>query len=215
MQNARTIILHPMPIALLLSVAVHAAMLHGNNIHIEASPIMESGKTVVQLTLIPSAPHVQEPANALPKKAMEPPQPQPMLEPVEPMPEPIVKSNPEPVPTPTVAEAAPAPVAIEQDAAMEENKGVISDAATASTFRPAYPRISRRRGEEGTVCLSIQVHADGSVGDVSMIQSSGYSRLDKAAFVAARKARFMPALQLGRAIESTTQLSFTFRLTDD
>ena len=40
-------------------------------------------------------------------------------------------------------------------------------------------------------------------------------RLDEAALKAAQNTQFTPAKQLGRNIDSTTELSFTFRLTDD
>lgn len=213
MQNTRTIILHPMPIALLLSAAMHAVIWHGRSIHIEAAPIMESGKTVVQLTLIPSLPSAPKPEIAPPQEASSPPQSMP--KPAEPMPKPIDQPSPVPAPTPAAAQTEPVPVSIEQNATMEADKGVTSEAVATSTFHPSYPRISRRRGEEGTVSLSIQIHADGSAGNVTIIQSSGHRRLDKAAFEAARKTRFMPALEHDRAVESTTQLSFTFRLTDD
>lgn len=98
---------------------------------------------------------------------------------------------------------------------MEVDKGVTAAAAATGTFRPTYPRISRRRGEEGTVSLSIQVLADGSVGQVSVLQSSGHRRLDEAAIEGARQTIFNPALVLGQPVDSTINLSYAFRLTHD
>ena len=103
----------------------------------------------------------------------------------------------------------------EQDASLIEDKGVISEAHASSTIQPAYPRISRLRGEEGVVTLSIEVLASGMAGRVEVIQSSGHRRLDESACKAAGKTSFSPAIQFGRNIDSTTELSFIFRLTDD
>ena len=98
---------------------------------------------------------------------------------------------------------------------MEEEKGVVTDAMPVGAFHPDYPRISRRRGEEGKVVLSVHVLSNGTVSDVTILQSSGYRRLDAAAMNGARQTTFDPALQFGHPVESTTHLTYTFRLTDD
>jgi protein TonB len=92
---------------------------------------------------------------------------------------------------------------------------VLTEAEASSSIQPVYPRISRRRGEEGIVILSVEVLASGRTGNIGTVRSSGYPRLDKAAVDAARDTSFTPAQQGGRAVDSTTELSFTFRLTDD
>ena len=89
------------------------------------------------------------------------------------------------------------------------------EAVATGTFHPDYPRISKRRGEEGTVILTVQVLDNGSVGTADIVQSSGFRRLDEAAIKGALKTTFSPAVRLGHPVASTTQLSYTFRLTND
>ncbi|MEN8261766.1 MAG: energy transducer TonB, partial [Pseudomonadota bacterium] len=103
----------------------------------------------------------------------------------------------------------------ERDASLIEEKGVITEAQASKTISPVYPRISRRRGEEGVVVISVQILANGKVDSIKIIKSSGYQRLDKAAQNAAWATLFTPAKRLGQNVDSSTELSFAFRLTDD
>jgi protein TonB len=131
--------------------------------------------------------------------------------------------EPEPAPAAQpVAPSRPAAVlemqamdAAEHDASLIEEKGVVTEASAASLNRPGYPRISRLRGEEGLVTLSIEVLASGRAGKVDVVQSSGHRRLDEAARKAALGSTYTPAQQLGHTVDSVIELSFTFRLTDD
>ena len=79
-------------------------------------------------------------------------------------------------------------------------------------FRPVYPRTSRRKGEEGTVLLSIQVDALGVVAGVTVAATSGFSALDEAAVAAVRRIAFKPASKDGRAVPSEVRLPITFKL---
>lgn len=190
-----------------LSVALHGAALYSKSIYVPPEPRMESGRTVLQLTLIPSVP--SEAATLATAAGSEPP--------------PAIV--PQPVESLQLAEASlteAQPMAEKdsvdsaaQDSSLIEDKGVISEAFASSTIHPAYPRVSRQRGEEGMVILSIQVKASGRAGKIAVLQSSGHRRLDEAACTAARRASFSPARQFGRNIDSTIELPFTFRLTDD
>lgn len=207
MYKRKSIVSVPMLIGIVLSIALHGAALFNRGIYTPPLPTLEKGRTVVHLTLAPSL--------ASQAATPEPPAEKQVKEPSE-TPAPI------PVPIPVVRPTEPLPAletsavdSPEQDASLQEDKGITSEAALAGSFRPPYPRISKKRGETGTVTLSILVRPDGSVGQVSMIQSSGYRRLDEAALKAARKTTFTPAMRFGRAMESETELSFTFRLTHD
>jgi protein TonB len=205
----------PLLIGSVLSIAIHVGALYGKGIYTPPKPLTEQGRTVVLLTLLPSV--------ASQAAAPEPQAEKPVEEPVELRVEqaslPVLPAKPatEALTTPepkTVAEAASVN-SLEREASLVEEKGVTAEAQTFKAILPAYPRISQRLGEEGTVTLSIDVLANGSAGNVSVIQSSGYRRLDTAAIKAARATAFTPARQFGRNIDSTTELSFTFRLTDD
>ena len=63
-----------------------------------------------------------------------------------------------------------------------------------------YPAASLRLGEKGTVVLRIYILANGSVGEVQLEATSGYSRLDNAAIQAVKRWHFIPAKQGGQPI---------------
>lgn len=203
MQKSNAITHQPIIIGLLLSIGIHAVLLRSSNLHqVQPVPQLETGRHAVYLTLIPSPAselHAKESAAPV-TQHVEVPQTSPLLGPT-----PVAKVREEPAASATIA----------QDAMMETDEGVTAEAVSIGTFHPAYPRISRRRGEEGTVTLQIQVLSDGTVGRVDILQSSGFQRLDHAAVNGASMTTYQPALQSGRAIESTTELTYTFRLTDD
>ena len=150
-------------------------------------------------------------ASILPKPIQQPvPQAAPLPDQVP------VEQPPEPPPLePNPTEEAPEKTAIEQDASLTEEKGVLAEAQPFKAISPIYPRISRRRGEEGTISLSIEVLKSGKAGAISVIKTSGYKRLDEAAINAAQKTRFVPATQFGKKINSTMRLSYAFRLTNE
>ena len=85
---------------------------------------------------------------------------------------------------------------------------------TISLPRPPYPLTSRRKGEEGTVTLSFLVYSDGTVGEISVVESSGYPRLDKAASRTLRSALFRPVSESGLLVTSNRKIAFSFRLED-
>jgi protein TonB len=202
MQYTNTIARQPIIVSLLLSIAIHVAMLYQRSLYTPPLPEMATGRTVVQLTLLPSR---SSPAGASEPLASTPHAtqlPRPTAEPVQkPMEKAVLETT--------------TPESIDRDATIEEDKGVTTDAVAASAFHPTYPRISKRRGEEGSVILSVQVLANGSVGQVDILQTSGFRRLDEAAVKGALQTTFTPAIRMGRPVESTTRLSYTFRLTDD
>lgn len=77
---------------------------------------------------------------------------------------------------------------------------------------PEYPRRSRRRGQEGTVVLEVEVLADGGVGAVRVLRGSRHEWLASAAKAAVRNARFRPATSAGRPVRSTVEIPFRFEL---
>jgi len=78
---------------------------------------------------------------------------------------------------------------------------------------PGYPIEARRRAEQGTVLLRIEVGVDGSVERVEIAQSSGFASLDESAVETVRtRWRFVPAQRDGIAIESWCQVPIRFAL---
>jgi protein TonB len=79
--------------------------------------------------------------------------------------------------------------------------------------KPSYPMLARRRGEQGIVRLRVHVRADGSVAEVTVAQSSGFSQLDDAALKTVRDSwRFIPARLDGVPVESWVEVPIHFVL---
>ena len=105
-------------------------------------------------------------------------------------------------PTPTVATAtAPALPAAAADlvpslppaelAAMESH--YLKNVRQQIAEKRFYPRRARRMGHQGTVLLKLVLLPDGSIGKVSLAESSGTQTLDEAALAAVRRVgRFPP-----------------------
>lgn len=87
------------------------------------------------------------------------------------------------------------------------------DAAYLNNPAPAYPALSRRNGEQGTVMLRVQVSADGQATDVRVEESSGYDRLDEAAKRAVQSWQFVPSRRGGESVPGLVLVPIHFSLT--
>ncbi|WP_332671247.1 energy transducer TonB [Aromatoleum sp.] len=110
--------------------------------------------------------------------------------------------------------AASAPVARASQGASLPITEARFDAAYLSNPAPTYPRISRRRGEEGRVLLRVRVLADGAAGVVEIAEGSGHPRLDDAARETVKNWRFVPASKGEVKMESWLNVPIVFRLED-
>lgn len=132
--------------------------------------------------------------------------PKPVVKQVQPEIKPKIESAvfapvQQPKTAPTKAEIAPAPVE-----APKFNAAYLSNPA------PVYPRRSRMLEEEGTVKLQVHVSEDGNALGVQLFKSSGFSRLDDAAFNAVKSWRFVPAKRGGQSIEGWVIVPVSFKL---
>jgi protein TonB len=66
--------------------------------------------------------------------------------------------------------------------------------------------------EQGRCILHVTVQADGSTRDVSLRQSTGYSRLDEACMHALFPGKFIPATENGKPVEITVQIPIDWSL---
>ncbi len=82
----------------------------------------------------------------------------------------------------------------------------------ADNPKPTYPDVARRKGWAGEVRLLVRVDDVGLVAQVSVVGSSGYSALDRAARRAVRLWRFIPATEAGRKVTSEVVVPIAFRL---
>lgn len=77
--------------------------------------------------------------------------------------------------------------------------------------KPVYTEEGRRRSVEGDVVLAVVVRADGSVGNVRVLQGLG-SGLDQRATEAVRQWRFSPARRYGTPVDVMVEIAVEFRL---
>lgn len=125
--------------------------------------------------------------------------------PVEPVAGPIITGEPTP-PKNIIGDEGggvmqPAPVVV--DPRIDARRGL---------SEPYYPVDVIRSGGEGTVLISVYILADGRVGDVKLISSSGIPKLDQSAMREAKKWRFVPGTTDGKPMAMWKQLPVTFRL---
>lgn len=89
-----------------------------------------------------------------------------------------------------------------------------SDAAYLRNPSPEYPRLSRRRGEQGRVVLRVRVLASGLPEHIEIASSSGHARLDETAGETVAQWRFTPARRGETAVDSWLLVPVEFRLDD-
>ena len=89
--------------------------------------------------------------------------------------------------------------------------GDVQPPQAQAPLRPAYPRGAASRGLEGTVVLLATIRADGSVGDVAVMQSSD-KELEQEAVRAVKAARYQACRLNGQPVENQITAVFHFRL---
>jgi protein TonB len=124
----------------------------------------------------------------------------------------VAESAPVPAPpSPPVSERPAAPVSQPQPAVTSPPN---FNPAYLNNPRPAYPRLARRNGEEGTVLLRVLVTREGRAARVELDKSSGFPLLDNAALEGVREWRFVPARKGAEPVEDWVRVPIVFRLVD-
>jgi protein TonB len=109
---------------------------------------------------------------------------------------------------PPPVEAPPAPTGVRVPAVVDPVKGCRG--------KPAYPAMSQRLGEVGSVVLEFTIEADGSVLDAKIKESSGHNRLDEAARVGLSSlCKFKPGTLDGKPERSVFLFKYTFKPGDE
>lgn len=133
-----------------------------------------------------------------------------------PKPEPIKQDLPPPVePVSLNADSTPAEEPAHADTLTESSQtqqASFQAAQVRKQSKPHYPRLARRRGQEGTVWLRVKVDSSGKALAIEIDRSSGFEILDKAALKAVRSWRFLPAMQDGQAQASYVKIPVKFQL---
>jgi protein TonB len=77
--------------------------------------------------------------------------------------------------------------------------------------KPLYPKLSERRGEQGSVILHVLVGVDGRVRELAVKSSSGFERLDQAARETVLEWTFVPGKRNGAAVEMAVDVPIRFK----
>lgn len=171
----------------------------------------------------PSAPKPLPPS--LPSKAASPTPPVvhvPTPAPVAPTPTPAPAAAPQAIAdttpaanAPTGLQQAPAATALAPPAPAVAVVAKVELPSSSADYlhnpKPAYPKLSERRGEQGTVLLNVLVAVDGRPREVSVKASSGYERLDQAAREAVLGWTFVPGKRNGAAVEMSVDVPIRFK----
>ena len=195
---------------ILIVLALHAAALYGLWSH-RLLPTSTEAATVFVDFIAPPAP---------PKTAEPKPVSQPKPVPIErPWPQQLVAETPVVAPTDHIA---PSPPKSASDAAIESPSSLLpagpvtlgAELAVSCPERtaPAYPPLSRRMGETGTVMLRVELNEQGQVSSAWVETSSGYERLDQAALAAVASWHCQPPRRNGQALRAVARQPFTFLL---
>ena len=131
----------------------------------------------------------------------------PELPPVTPLPEPVVRANSLPIdPRPTIAQVTPHP-GVTRDIRVDPSHPL----RISETY---YPDASRRANEMGRCLVKVTVRSDGRIIAAAIQSSTGFERLDQACLNAVKGQRMLPALEDGKAVESTTSIPIVWNLSD-
>ena len=148
-----------------------------------------------------------EPPKPLPAKPAMVPHAEPAKALTAPAPVPV--AIPDALPTPnsvagtTVAQPVLSPIGTPASPAKTEGAAApkVERPSRSAEYlhnpKPAYPNISKRRGEQGTVTISVLIGTDGSAQDARVKTSSGFELLDQAALSTVKSWRYVPGKRGG------------------
>lgn len=116
-------------------------------------------------------------------------------------------------PRPAAEDVAQVAAPAELPRAAQPAPPVVHEPVPRETPAPAYPRLARRAGEEGSVLCRLHLDEAGVVRAVEVLESSGHARLDEAAKETLATWSFEPRREDGRAVPGSLLHRVTFRLT--
>ena len=124
----------------------------------------------------------------------------------QPQAQPLAVTDPDPSPNAasSVVAAAASPAAAAAPgapAAAGGGQGTVqlpsSDADYLQNPKPPYPPLSERLGEQGKVVYKVLIGVDGKAQSAVLVSSSGFPRLDKAAYDTVMRWRYVPGKRGG------------------
>lgn len=118
------------------------------------------------------------------------------------------------VPRAFIPSQKPADNLSQKDSTRSSGSGarMVSKADYLRNPSPLYPASAKRRGEEGTVLLLIDIDTRGEVESLKIVNSSGFRELDEAAKKTVSRWKFQPAQVGGIAIACSVKVPIVFEL---
>ncbi|MCE0524224.1 MAG: TonB family protein [Methylacidiphilales bacterium] len=169
---------------------------------------VQAGKTSMEIDLIVETAPVPATTVSPPKPSAKPilPQPAPLIPTPAPM-KTAVTVRHEPRNPPVPSKSSPA-----RETSRASKGALQAQPDELNNEPPDYPEESRIAREQGVVILRVEVTAAGEPASVSILQSSGYFRLDQAARKAVLHWKFHPAMSAGIAVASEADVPVHFKL---
>ena len=190
-------------------------------LHWSAPPPKLDDTRVMANLVSPDTAGQQAPATPPPKPKQEPKQ----------EPKKKVQEKPSEIPAPTQAQTNPTSSSQQQKSESQPQSAAVAPATAGGAsgtpiqtdigklvvvFQPDadayYPSFSKRSGEQGTAVVRLIIDETGSVEDVSLLQSSTFPRLDRAASEIGKRYRFKPFMVNGSPQRISTNLLIKFNL---
>lgn len=91
------------------------------------------------------------------------------------------------------------------------DRSLIKYSRQLTVLRRPSPKFPSSGLRSGLVRLRVEFKADGTIGEIGLVESAGRS-YDEAAFKAARKIKFIPAMVDGKPIDVAPVLPYSFRI---
>jgi protein TonB len=195
-------------------VALHVALLWAmqNGLQIRASQMLVPVELLSELLDTPARP----PATQRPKPAPVPvpglaaaPQPFKAMEPLTPPghasrgPQAAEASLIAAVKAPPAPDTAPAPLNDARTAAPADSPATLQLPSITANYlhnpKPPYPPLSARLGETGRTVYKVWIGVDGKAQRAELVSSSGFARLDNAAYETVMGWRYVPGQRGGVA----------------
>jgi len=218
-----------MALILTAVLALHAALLAWVLHMAPASPPSPPPPRPLDVRIIEALPPPKLAEPEPPKPAAVPPKPLPQAKrtPLRPRPAPkppaVLAAPAEKAPSAAPFAVAPQPAAqARQEAPAIQPPAPAAPAQVASPASfdadylqnpaPAYPAMSKRMREEGTVLLLVRVSPKGEAERVQIQKGSGFARLDDVAVKTVQQWRFVPARLGAETVAANVVVPIVFRL---
>lgn len=90
--------------------------------------------------------------------------------------------------------------------------GFDTDVIPVVQVSPAYPRIAKQSGIEGSVTMEVLIRPDGTVSNAKVMESNPPKIFDRAAITAMRKWKFRPKIVDGNPVAQRARQTIEFSL---